>query len=134
MAYARMVRIAGLPAVPVIVLRSLPRRYAGMSAGFFVLLRRDVAGVWPTLVHELEHCRQFWHGGLVVHGLRYWLSRTYRLECELAAYAVELQACAPPQRAARLDDAARALATGYRLGLDTAACRRLLKERAMRAA
>ncbi len=130
----RWIRAPGLPPVPMIVTRRLPGRLIGFSGGWFIVVRSDWAGDAPTIVHELEHCRQFWRGGLVVHYLRYLLARRYRLRCELAAYAAELEHCSVAQRRTRLDDAARALATGYRLGLDTAACRRLLVDHVISAA
>jgi hypothetical protein len=112
--------------VPLLVLDRMPGRLVGLSMGLFMVVRRDYADDRPTLVHELEHCKQFWCGGLVFHMLRYYLSRDYRLRMELEAFRAEIAACAPDARPARLDDAARALASGYHIGLDVLACRRLL--------
>lgn len=115
--------------VPVLVVSRLPGRLVGVCLGPAVLLRHDYADDWPTIVHELEHCKQFWRGGAVLHFLRYTFSRHYRLDAELAAFRAELDACEEPQRRERLDDAARALATGYRLALDAKTCRRMLAAR-----
>jgi hypothetical protein len=112
--------------VPVIALDRLPGRLVGLSMGVFVVVRTDHAADRPTIVHELEHCKQFWRGGAVVHMLRYYASRAYRLRVEVEAFRAELDACGPEERAPRLDDAARALASGYHVGLDVHACRRLL--------
>lgn len=124
----RLLRPAGLPPVPLLVVRRLPGRLIGFSGGLFVIVRHDFRDDWPTLVHEIEHCRQFWRGGLLLHFLRYVFERRYRLRCELQAYGAELRSCPPAERRLRLDDAARALATGYALGIDTAVCRRMLVE------
>lgn len=115
--------------VPVLIVSRLPGRLVGVCLGPAVLVRSDFGDDWPTIVHELEHCKQFWRGGAVVHFVRYYVSRRYRLDAELQAFRAELDACDGPERWRRLDDAARALATGYRLSLDTRTCRRLLVAR-----
>ncbi len=112
--------------VPVIVLDRMPGCLIGLSMGLFVVVRSDYARDRPTMIHELEHCKQFWRGGVLLHMVRYYASRTYRLRVEVEAFRAELDACEPEERAARLDDAARALATGYHVGLDAATCRRHL--------
>lgn len=119
-------RVWGVLPVPVLVLDRMPGRLVGLSMGLFVVVRSDFAADRPTIVHELEHCKQFWRGGALLHMLRYYASRTYRLRVEVEAFRAELDACGTDERPARLDDAARALATGYHLGLDVPACRRLL--------
>jgi hypothetical protein len=112
--------------VPVLALDRMPGRLVGVSMGLFIVVRRDFAADRPTIVHELEHCKQFWRGGALLHMLRYYVSHAYRLRVEVEAFRAELDACATQDRPARLDDAARALATGYHLGLDVNDCRRLL--------
>lgn len=112
--------------VPVFALDRLPGRLVGLSMGLFVVVRTDYAADRPTIVHELEHCKQFWRGGALLHMLRYYASRAYRLRVELEAFRAELDACRPEERGLRLDDAARALASGYHVGLDVHACRHLL--------
>lgn len=112
--------------VPVLAFDRMPGRLVGLSMGVFVVVRTDYAADRPTLIHELEHCKQFWKGGVLLHMVRYYLSRDYRLRVEVEAFRAELAACAPAELAARLDDAARALATGYHVGLDVHACRLLL--------
>ena len=116
----------GVVPVPIVAADLLPPRVVGLCAGPLVLVRPSHADDWPTVVHELEHCRQFWRGGLVIHFLRYQLSRRYRLQAEVAAYAAELRACTAAERGSRLERAAQALATAYRLDVDTARCRALL--------
>lgn len=115
--------------VPVLIVSRLPGRLVGVCLGPAVLVRHDYGDDWPTIVHELEHCKQFWRGGVLVHFVRYYVSRRYRLQAELEAFRAELLACDAAERRHRLDDAARALATGYGLRLDAGACRRLLAAR-----
>jgi hypothetical protein len=112
--------------VPVFALDRLPGRLVGLSMGLFVVIRTDYAADRPTIVHELEHCKQFWRGGALLHMLRYYASRPYRLRVELEAFRAELDACRPEDRSLRLEDAARALASGYHVELDVHACRHLL--------
>jgi hypothetical protein len=112
--------------VPVLAVHRLPGRLIGLSMGLFIVLRSDHADDRPTLVHELEHCKQFWRGGAVIHMLRYYASRDYRLRVELEAFRAELDACTAAEHGPRLDDAARALSSGYHVGLDVHACRLLL--------
>lgn len=125
---ARIYSLGGFLPVPVFAVPRLPGRLVGVCMGPFILLTKDYANDWPTVVHELEHCKQFWRGGLIIHFARYYLSRRYRLRSELDAYRAELDACHPGERADRLDDSARALASGYQLKLDAATCRKLLLE------
>jgi hypothetical protein len=115
--------------VPVVSVKRLPGRLVGISLGAAVLVRDDYRDDWPTVVHELEHCKQFWRRGMLLHFVRYYANRNYRLDCELEAFGAELAACNSAERGHRLDDAARSLATGYRIGLDARTCRRLLQRR-----
>jgi hypothetical protein len=112
--------------VPVISLERMPGRLVGLCVGPFVVVREDYASDYPTIVHELTHCKQFWRGLTVLHLIRYYGSRRYRLKAELEAFRAELDACAPGERRQRLLESARSLASSYSLGLDTEACRLLL--------
>lgn len=114
-----------MPVLSVSVSR-LPGRLVGACLGPMIVLDRSHDDDWPTIVHELEHCKQFWKRGAIVHFALYYLSHRYRLSSELDAYCAELRACSPAERGPRLDDSARALAVGYGLSIDAAACRRLL--------
>ena len=115
--------------VPVLAVERMPGRLIGLSMGLFVIIRSDFAADRPTVIHELEHCKQFWRGGAIVHMARYYLSRTYRLKVEVEAFQAEIAACEPHNAAARLDEAARALSSGYRIERDTEACFALLTGR-----
>ncbi len=112
--------------VPVVTLKHMPGRLVGLCLGPLIVVREDYAADWPTIVHELTHCKQFWRGLAILHLLRYYSSRRYRLKAELEAFRAEIDACEPHQRRQRLHESSRALATSYSLGLDTDACRLLL--------
>lgn len=112
--------------VPVLVLNRMPARLIGLSLGVIVVVRSDYADDRPTIVHELEHCKQFWRGGLVWHMVRYYASRDYRLRTELEAFQAELRACSADQYAERLHESVRVLASCYEIGLDEHDCRALL--------
>jgi hypothetical protein len=58
--------------------------------------------------------------------VKYYLSRQYRLRAEVEAFRAELAACCPQSRQGRLEESARVLAACYEIGLDEAACRRML--------
>lgn len=119
-------RIWKVVPVPVVTLRRMPGRLVGLCVGPFIVVREDYAADHPTIVHELTHCRQFWRGLGILHLLRYYGSRRYRLKAEVEAFRAELDACPPQERRRRLHESARSLATSYSLGLDTEACRLLL--------
>jgi hypothetical protein len=119
--------------VPVITLERMPGRLVGLCVGPFIVVREDYASDYPTIVHELTHCKQFWRGFAVLHLIRYYGSRRYRLRAELEAFRAELEACAPSERRQRLHESARSLASSYSLGLDAEACRLLLSSTASRA-
>ncbi len=112
--------------VPVITLQRMPGRLVGLCVGPFIVVREDYASDYPTIVHELTHCKQFWRGLTVLHLIRYYSSRRYRLKAEVEAFRAELDACPPGERRQRLHESARSLASSYSLGLDTEACRLLL--------
>jgi len=112
--------------VPVITLERMPGRLVGLCVGPFIVVREDYASDYPTIVHELTHCKQFWRGLTVLHLIRYYGSRRYRLKAEVEAFRAELDACPPAERRQRLHESARSLSSSYSLGLDTQACRLLL--------
>lgn len=118
----------GIVPVPIVAADLPSPRLIALCAGPLVIVRPDWFDDAPTVAHELEHCRQFWRGGLLLHGLRYHLSRRYRLRAELDAYRAELRASPPGERPARRDAAARSLAHAYRLGLDANRCRAMLDD------
>ena len=112
--------------VPVVALDRMPGRLIGLSLGAFVVVRTDYADDRPTIVHELEHCKQFWRGGLVMHMVRYYISQHYRLRTELEAFRAELAACTDEVRHQRLEESVRVLSSCYQIGQDADSCRRML--------
>ena len=123
----RLHRIWAVLPVPVVTVASMPGRLVGLCLGPFVIVRDDYSADWPTIVHELTHCKQFWRGMAILHLLRYYGSRRYRLKSEVEAFRAEIAACPAAERRQRLFDSARSLATSYSLGLDVDACRLLLE-------
>jgi hypothetical protein len=123
----------GVPfAVPLIRTTWLPGKIVGLSLGFAVLLDPRYFTDEPTIRHELVHCRQFWRQGLVLHFLRYWLSKSYRLKAEVEAFREEL-ACnnelSDPsgiEYEAHLNDLASSLSKCYGLPIAHAQARNLL--------
>lgn len=123
----RLHRIWTVLPVPVVTIASMPGRLVGLCLGPFVIVREDYAADWPTIVHELTHCKQFWRGLALLHLLRYYGSRRYRLRTEVEAFRAEIAACPASERRQRLLDSARSLSSSYSLGLDVDACRLLLE-------
>lgn len=116
--------------VPVIGLKRLPGRLVGVCLGPGVVVRLDYLDDWPTIVHELTHCQQFWRGLALIHLIRYYGSQRYRLAVELEAFREEINACPAAERESRLLESARALASGYGLQMDVNHCQALLAARA----
>ena len=67
--------------------RFVPKGSRGCARGFVILIRPQYKDSDRGLLeHEKVHVRQFWTGGMIVHSLRYLLSKQYRFECEVEAY------------------------------------------------
>ncbi len=124
-----LLKLPLFPPAVLVVPKRLPGRLIGLSLGPLIVIEQASATDHPTLIHELEHSRQFWCGGLVLHFLRYWLSRQYRLEAELRAFTLELSHCSIKEQGIRLPLSAGALASGYSLELTADQCQSLLTER-----
>jgi hypothetical protein len=112
--------------IAVVGTKRLPQSLIGVCLGPVVLVSRDYIKDKPTLVHELEHSKQFFKGGLIVHFLRYWMSTDYRLKVEAQAFAAEIAACPSNIAASRFEESARALSCGYGLALSSAQCEVIL--------
>jgi hypothetical protein len=69
---------------------SIPKKFAAMTRGPFVLIRPDYKQDKGLLEHELIHVKQWWKNPLF-HALRYKFSTKYRLQCELEAYKHQLK-------------------------------------------
>lgn len=98
----------------------------GLSLGIAVIVRNDYADDEPTVVHELKHCEQFFRTGGLIHFVRYFCSRTYRLNSEVEAFKAELESCDDQVRGTRIEESAAALSYGYGIGLSADQCRALL--------
>lgn len=92
--------------------RFIPARFAAYTIGPLVLIRPSHRWDRGLLEHELVHVGQFWRT-LGLTGIGYWLSRRYRLACEVEAYREQLRWCASPAASSRLF--ARFLAEKYDL-------------------
>jgi hypothetical protein len=123
----KWLREPGYPPALLVCPARLPGRLIGLSLGPVIVVERAYAKDHPTLLHELEHSRQFWTGGLLLHFFRYWCSKRYRLTAEINAYALELGHCEPKDREQRLLQAAHALSQGYNLAIEPGACITLLR-------
>jgi hypothetical protein len=60
----------------------------GSAKGPIVWIRNDAIGDECILAHELEHIRQFWKHGLIIHMMLLWIP-SYRAWCEAAAAKVQ---------------------------------------------
>ncbi|WER44972.1 hypothetical protein CupriaWKF_11655 [Cupriavidus sp. WKF15] len=115
-----MVRYCRSPLCLMIETRWLvPRGFDGFTPGPLILLRPGASHA--LIEHEKVHVRQFWRSwGLM--GVRYLLSRRWRLRYEVEAYREQLRHSQPG--AART--LARLLATSYRLKITEDDAYRLL--------
>ena len=57
---------------------------AGCAVAFLVFIREGYEDDKGLHQHELVHVKQWWDNP--IHGLQYWLSKKYRLNCEVEAY------------------------------------------------
>lgn len=86
-------RIFGFIPVPIFwTERTLEDWQGGYSLGVFCVIRpkyrdRKDEGI---VRHELRHCEQFYCSPLT-HGVRYRLSKKYRLKCEIDSYSEQLR-------------------------------------------
>jgi hypothetical protein len=70
---------------------NLPEGKAGQAKFWFIKIRPSYKDDIGLLNHEIEHVRQFWRYGLLVHQVLYPLSKQYRLKCEVEAYKIQLK-------------------------------------------
>ncbi len=117
--------------LPVIIVywRKIPFGLIGICLGPLVLITQSHLNDKPTLIHELEHCKQFWRGGLIVHFVRYWTSSTYRLNCEIDAFSVEILCYPYPLRQEKILAYANAISHAYALSISREHCSLLLEKK-----
>jgi hypothetical protein len=63
----------------------------GEAKGFVIWIREDMRGDKGVLEHELEHVRQFWKHGLLIHMILLWYP-PYRAWCEKKALEKQYEA------------------------------------------
>jgi hypothetical protein len=112
--------------IPLIRTSWLPGRIVGLSLGVAILLDPRYFYDEPTIRHELIHCRQFWRNGLILHFLRYWLSKSYRLHAEVEAFREELAYINESAYESQLGAFATALSESYGLSIGQGQAKNLL--------
>jgi hypothetical protein len=111
-------RYISLPVLGVRFPKSITKRTIGICFGPIILVREDYWNDQSTWLHELEHVRQTMLNGILLHFVRYYLSSTYRCNCEIQAYACELAIVADPiHRNDTLAQFAYILSRNYRLSM-----------------
>lgn len=126
--YFRSVRITlvwGFIPTIVFYLPFLTNNIIGVCLGPVVLVHKTHSEDFSTLAHELEHCKQFWARGLVIHFLRYSFSKNYRLRSEVEAYAAELIYSEKHLDEDAISIAGQTIAQAYRLH----ACPEVIKQK-----
>ena len=93
----------------------LPKHWIATSLGLVVLIKKSHFSDWPTIAHELEHCKQSIKGLGLIHFYRYHRSPNYRLRCEAAAFAAEISCCEGNEIAHRTAKAIESIVHCYRL-------------------
>ena len=122
----RLFFILGIIPVPVFYTKRMDKKFAGMSYGFFILIRPSYRRDKGLHQHELEHARQFWCGLWVIHALLYRYYDRYRAWAEIEAYKVQLSH-APPTHYSRLKRKyALFIATKYKLDITPSEAERKL--------
>ena len=102
----------------------MPKRFAGYTVGPLIFIRpshRDDVGL---LAHERVHVRQWLRSLGLLHSLRYLLSDSYKLACEVEAYQAQA-ACYPDDR---LPLFAGYIAKDYSLSITQADALKLLRK------
>ena len=56
-----------------------------------IFIRERASGNLALISHEEEHIKQAWRGLIVFHWIGYKYSKSYRYDCEIAAYRAQLQ-------------------------------------------
>lgn len=70
---------------------NLPPTSAGRAYGPVILIRKGYENDIGIMEHELEHVRQWWVHGLLIHSLMYIFSQRYRQWSEVRAYRIQLE-------------------------------------------
>jgi len=105
----------------------LPYNKAGVTSYCFwphIEIRTEYKGDRGLLQHELEHVRQYWTRGLIIHSLRYKYSQSYRLRCEVEAYKIQQEYTSIDM----FEKYANMICNDYELDVDRAEIIEMLKE------
>jgi hypothetical protein len=70
---------------------AVPKGSAGCARGPFIFIRPQYRHDKGLLEHEKVHVEQAIRGLFIIHALRYLLSDSYKLACEVEAYRVQLK-------------------------------------------
>lgn len=81
--------------------------------GCIIQIRPERKADKGLLQHEMEHVKQ-WRKRWILHPILYRFSKQYRLQCEAAAYKVQVHTSESPDALAL---AAKSLAKNYRLNI-----------------
>ena len=100
----------------------VPKRFAGITLGFIILIRPEHKNSKDIIAHEWVHVRQFWKNPLFP--ILYLLSPKFRLKSEVEAYRESI-ATIGKQHAWAF---ARHLSSGYKLDISPEEALRLLME------
>lgn len=69
--------------------RFIPARFAGMAVAIFIFIRPKYKNDYGLLAHERVHVKQFLRSPFL-HGLKYQFNKEYRYQCEIEAYARQI--------------------------------------------
>lgn len=90
----------------------IPKRFAGYTVGFIILIRPAYKDDVGLLAHESTHVKQFWRS-FGLFGFLYGVSKKYRLKYEAEAYRVQLTYCSED----KINLFAKFLVDNYNLGI-----------------
>ena len=69
-------------------------KFAARTYGFIIFIKEAYKDDVGLLEHEKTHVKQFWKNPLIF-GLKYLLSKTFRLRVEIEAYKVQMKYSKP---------------------------------------
>lgn len=118
-------RIEWIGRWPVLVIykSSFLRGFDGYCYGPIVVIHPSMRQYDGILGHELMHSAQFYSGWLW-HIFKYFTKESYRLQCEVDAYKVQLAAVRP---GITIGEAAYCLSSNYGFKIDQGQAMELLK-------
>ena len=97
-------------------------KFAARTYGFIIVIKDTHKDDRGLLEHEKEHVRQFWKNPLFF-GLKYLLSKSFRLQMEVEAYKVQMKYSRPGSESTF----ANYIISKYNLGLGVKDTDRVIK-------